>query len=60
MIPPVVASERGAAQTRGVATRCGGCRTAGAHPGGERKILERIPVQGDRPVLEARGSVAVS
>ncbi len=54
MIPPVVASERGAAQTPPVATRGGGCRTAPSHPVCEENALERAAVAGESPVSGAR------
>ena len=40
MIPPVVASERGTAQTADVARRLRGCRTAALYCDGEWKYLE--------------------
>ena len=60
MIPPVVASERGRAQARCVATHTGGCRTTLWHVEHERNILERMSVEGDRPVREVRDGLVVS
>ena len=60
MIPPVVASERGRAQTATVAMPPRGCRTAPLHGGGERNPLERGTVDGDSPVREARVGIAES
>ena len=53
MIPPVVASERGTAQTHDVAMRRGGCRTTLPYPGCEENVLESSTVAGDSPVSEA-------
>ena len=53
MIPPVVASDRGRAQTGSVATRRRGCWTARLHVRGEQKHLERCIPEGDNPVCEA-------
>ena len=52
MIPLVVASERGRAQTNVVATQCWGCRTALSYNKCERKHLERCIIEGDNPVCE--------
>jgi hypothetical protein len=60
MIPRVAASGRGVAQTRGVETRGGGCRTAGLHAEGGEKRLESRPVDGERPVSETRRGTAAS
>ena len=60
MIPLVVASERGRAQTHVVAMHRGGCRTAVSDSECERKLLERSSIEGDRPVREAQTAVAVS
>ena len=60
MIPLVVASERGGAQTRRVATHAGGCRTAVLHGNGEGKRLESRAAGGDSPVPEARAGIAAS
>ena len=60
MIPPVVASERGRAQTCHVATHGRGCRTAMSDSERERKCLERHIREGDNPVCEARTAVADS
>ena len=60
MIPPVVASERGRAQTGRVATRRRGCRTTTRYVQREGNPLERGPGEGDRPVPEARDGPVVS
>ena len=60
MIPPVVASERGGAQTAGVARHQRGCRTATLHSYRERKCLENHIIDGDNPVREASGGIAES
>ena len=52
MIPLVVASERGTAQTYDVAMRHRGCRTTLSYLCGEKKFLERISIEGDSPVFE--------
>ena len=57
MIPPVVASERGRAQTYG---RTGVVGLRHRMNDGERNALERATIDGDSPVREAMGSVAVS
>ena len=53
MSPPVVASERGRAQTCCVAMRIRGCRTTLSYFDGEESVLERTTVEGDSPVSEA-------
>jgi hypothetical protein len=53
MIPPVVASDRGRAQTAAVATRQRGSRTGTLYLNGERKGLERPALEGESPVCEA-------
>ena len=53
MIPPVVASDRGRAQTACVAMHMRGCRTAPWHAGCEGNDLESSTVGGDSPVPEA-------
>ena len=60
MIPPVVASERGRAQTGAVATQRRGCRTAMSDSERERNVLERTIIEGENPVCEARTAVAAS
>ena len=60
MIPPVVASDRGTAQTADVARRRRGCRTATLYCNGEWKYLESYITEGDNPVHEASVSIAVS
>ena len=52
MIPPVVASERGTAQTSGVARRGWGCRTAALYRNDDQKYLESYIIEGDNPVFE--------
>ena len=53
MIPLVVASERGGAQTCFVATLSRGCRTTLSYFDCEANILESIIIEGDNPVSEA-------
>ena len=53
MIPPVVASDRGIAQTGVVATRCRGCRTAILYFKCELNELENSAIEGESPVNEA-------
>ena len=60
MIPPVVASDRGRAQTRDVATHLWGSRTALLYSASEENLLESKVIEGDNPVSEARGGIAVS
>ena len=60
MIPPVVASDRGRAQTGVVAMQLRGCRTALSYDDCERKHLESCTTEGESPVCEARFGVAVS
>ena len=60
MIPLVVASERGRAQTHGVAMHHGGSRTTLWHADGEENCLESQSIEGERPVSEARCSLVVS
>ena len=52
MSPPVVASERGTAQTSGVARRGWSCRTAPWYLQCEKKYLESYIIEGDNPVFE--------
>ena len=54
MIPPVVASERGRAQTSGVAMHLGGCRTTLWHLGVEWNDLESSTIEDDSSVYESR------
>ena len=54
MIPPVVASDRGTAQTADVVRRQRGCRTARLYSNGEWKYLESYITEGDNPVHEAK------
>ena len=54
MIPPVVASDRGRAQTRDVATHLWGSRTALLYFDREENLLESRVIEGDNPVSEAR------
>ena len=60
MIPPVVASERGRAQTRIVAMPSWGCRTTLWNFRCEQNRLERRTVEGDSPVREAPRVLVVS
>ena len=60
MIPPVVASDRGRAQTVHVAMHARGCRTTLWHVYGERNVLESSITEGDNPVLEAGCGLVVS
>ena len=60
MIPLVVASERGRAQTIVVAMPRWGCRTASLYCGREEKTVETVSIEGDNPVCEASAGVAVS
>ena len=60
MIPLVVASERGRAQTRIVAMPSWGCRTTVWYFYRERNVLERTIIEGDNPVREARRDLVVS
>ena len=58
MIPPVVASDRGRAQTIVVATRRWGCRAAILHREDDRKWLESHAVEGESPVWEVGTGIA--
>ena len=58
MIPPVVASERGRAQTGVVATPPRGCRTAIRQEGCDRNQMEIWTTDGESPVREAPRSPA--
>ena len=60
MIPLVVASERGPAQTAVVAMRQRGSRTTPWYLSREQKLLERSSVEGERPVCEATRGLVVS
>ena len=60
MIPPVVASDRGGAQTAVVAMHLRGSRTAVWYTDCEKKVLESSITEGDNPVSEARGVLVVS
>ena len=60
MIPPVVASERGRAQTGRVATHCRGSRTTLWYLNVERNVLESSITEGDNPVREHRRGLVVS
>ena len=60
MIPPVVASDRGRAQTGVVATQCRGCRTTLWYTNCEKNVLESSIIEGDNPVFEARCGLVVS
>ena len=60
MIPPVVASDRGRAQTACVATHMRGCRTAPWYTDHEKNVLESSTIEDDSSVIEVRGGLAVS
>ena len=60
MIPPVVASDRGTAQTVGVAMHLRGSRSTAWNFDGERKQLESCITEGDNPVREAREVLVLS
>ena len=60
MIPPVVASDRGRAQTGGVATHLRGCRTTMWYLNVEWNVLESSIREGDNPVYESEWSLVVS
>ena len=60
MIPPVVASDRGTAQTGVVATHRRGSRTTTWHGDDEEKVLESAVTEGDSPVSEVRASLVYS
>ena len=60
MIPPVVASDRGRAQTAPVATQERCCRTARSDLGIDRNVLERTAIEGESPVREDNKAVASS
>ena len=60
MIPPVVASERGVAQTVCVVMHVRGCRTTISQEGSEDDILESMAIAGESPLSEANGSVVES
>ena len=54
MIPLVVASERGRAQTVYVAMHRRGSRTTLWYSDCEKNVLESSIIEGDNPVIEAR------
>ena len=54
MIPPVVASDRGLAQTTVVVTQRWCCRTARLYFNCEKNVLESTAIAGDSPLFEAR------
>ena len=60
MIPPVVASDRGRAQTGCVAMHIRGCRTTLWYLNVEWKVLESSIIEGDNPVHEHRRGLVVS
>ena len=60
VIPPVVASDRGTAQTGVVALHRRGSRTAPWYLNVEWKVLESSITEGDNPVHEHRRGLAVS
>ena len=60
MIPLVVASERGRAQTIFVAMQMWGSRTTPWYPDDEQNGLESPTIVGDSPVREVRRGLVVS
>ena len=60
MIPQVVASERGPAQTVCVAMHSRGSRTTPWYRECEKNDLESSSTEGERPVFEARADLVVS
>ena len=60
MIPPVVASDRGRAQTAVVAMHLRGCRTTLWYPDVEWNDLESSITEGDNPVHEHKQDLVVS
>ena len=60
MIPPVVASDRGRAQTVRVAMHARGRRTTPWHTDHEENVLESPTIEDDSSVTEVRGGLVVS
>ena len=60
MIPPVVASDRGRAQTVAVAMPQRGSRTTPWYTNHERNVLESSTIEDDSSVLEVGGGLVVS
>ena len=60
MIPPVVASDRGTAQTVCVVMHIRGSRTTAWYLNVEWKVLESSVIEGDNPVFEAKCGLVVS
>ena len=60
MIPPVVASERGRAQTACVAMHMRGSRTTPWYALSEENVLESPDIEGEIPVSEALCGLVVS
>ena len=60
MIPPVVASDRGRAQTGVVAMHIWGCRTTLWYLNVEWNVLESSIIEGDNPVHEHKQGLVVS
>jgi hypothetical protein len=60
MIPPVVASDRGIAQTGRVAMLPRGSRTTLSYFISEEKSLESLTIAGESPLSEATKDVVVS
>ena len=60
MIPPVVASDRGRAQTACVAMHIRGSRTTPWYTDHEKNLLESSTIAGDSPVIEAKQDLVVS
>ena len=60
MIPPVVASDRGRAQTGFVAMQNRGSRTTPWYAFSEENVLESPDIEGEIPVSEVRCGLVVS
>ena len=60
MIPPVVASDRGIAQTGSVAMQDRGSRTTPWYAFSEENVLESPDIEGEIPVSEALCGLVVS
>ncbi len=60
MLPPVVASDRGSAQTVCVAMHIRGCRTTPWYTDHEKNVLESSTTEDDSSVIEVRCGLVVS
>ena len=60
MIPPVVASDRGTAQTACVVMHKRGSRTTPWYTDCEKNVLESSVIEGENPVFEAKCGLVVS